>query len=619
MVDPCFHRGIEMSYAFESAIMAADNLREVKVINEINEHWQSCIDVLEYAFQPLVNIHTGVAIGHEALLRNYQQAGFASIQGVFDAAYVEKVLFKVDLALREKAISQYARLGFGNKAKMFFNLDNRVLGMPDYVPGYTTNILKKYNFHPGNICFEISERHDLFEIVDPENILNQYKKQYYKIAIDDFGAGYCGLQLLYQSEPDYIKIDRYFIKDIAGDAKKKLFVSNIVNIAHILGIVVVAEGVETETEFSTCKKVGCDLVQGYLIQRPTTDMAEVKIHYEAVEKINRQDKRLPDNDEKLIYSQMIHIKPLDENSLIPEVFEAFKINKGGNFFPVINSDHEPVGIIRENDFKAYIYSPFGKEVLANKSIGKRLKDFAIKCPVSEVSKQAEKILEIFTLDEDSEGIIITENGRYRGFLTAKSMLRILNEKNLTLARDQNPLTKLPGNNLINQYLSKIVSNDNSYYYAVYLDFDNFKPFNDRYGFRTGDRAIIMFTEILKKHLVENEAFIGHIGGDDFFVGFEHSENNEEHVFEKVSLLIKIFCNDVTSLYDAEDREQGYIISRDREGAVKKFPMLSVSAAVLKIPPKERTFSADTIGSHIACLKKKAKTSPDHIASSNIYP
>lgn len=179
------------------------------------------------------------------------------------------------------------------------------------------------------------------------------------------------------------------------------------------------------------------------------------------------------------------------------------------------------------------------------------------------------------------------------------------------------MTKLPGNNLINQHLAEIVSNTGSFYHTVYLDFDNFKPFNDRYGFRMGDRAIIMFTEILKKHIPVHEAFIGHIGGDDFFVGFEHEDNNEAHVLEKVSGLVKIFSHEVASLYDAADRERGYIISRDREGVEKSFPLLSVSAAVLKIPPGERSFSIDTIGSHSAFLKKMAKASPDHVAFADI--
>jgi diguanylate cyclase (GGDEF)-like protein len=606
-----------MHDAFEATVPTSEDIAETTCMNELSEDWRSRIHVLEYAFQPIVNIHTGVAIGHEALLRNYQQAGFETIQEVFDKAYLEKTLFKVDLALRAKAIEKYAQIGLRNKTKLFFNLDNRVLGMPDYVPGYTTGILKKHNLTPGNVCFEISERHDVFDLVDPENILNQYRKQNYKIALDDFGAGYCGLQLLYRSEPDYLKIDRYFIKDIARDLKKKLFVSNIVNIAHILGIAVIGEGIETEMEFLTCKKVGCDLAQGYFVQRPTTDLGEIRIHYDVVDEINRHDKRSPRNDETLIYAQMESLPPLHEDSIIPDVFEAFRANREGNFFPVINANGEPVGIIRENDFKSYIYSPFGKEVLANKSIGKRLRDFTVKSPVAEINKEAEKILEIFSLDEDSEGIIITENGRYLGFLSAKSLLRILNEKNLTLARDQNPLTKLPGNNLINQHLAEIVSNTGSFYHTVYLDFDNFKPFNDRYGFRMGDRAIIMFTEILKKHIPVHEAFIGHIGGDDFFVGFEHEDNNEAYVLEKVSGLVKIFSHEVASLYDAADRERGYIISRDREGVEKSFPLLSVSAAVLKIPPGERSFSVDTIGSHSAFLKKMAKASPDHVAFADI--
>ncbi len=583
----------------------------------VPERWQQAIDLLDYAYQPIVNIHTGVAVGHEALLRNYREAGFDSIHEVFDNASKEKVLFRVDLALREKAIRKYAERGFYDKATLFFNIDNRLLGMTDYVPGYTESILDRYNLHAGNVCFEISERHDLAGSVDAAVILAQYKKQHYKIAIDNFGTGYCGLRLLYQSDVDFIKIDRTFIKDLDKDSKKKLFVSSIVNIAHILGITVLGEGVETEGELLACGKVGCDLVQGYLIQKPTTDAGKIRLHYDVVEKINRSDKRHKDNDEKLIHSQMATIGPLNETLNIPEVFEAFRTSSGNSFFPVVNANNEPTGIIRESDFKKYLYSPFGKEVLTNKSIGKRLKDFTVRCPVAEINKQVEKILEIFSLEEESDGIIITENGRYIGFLSTRSLLRILNEKNLDFARDQNPLTRLPGNNLIIRYLSEIVNNRATSCDAVYFDFDNFKPFNDRYGFRMGDRAIIMFTEILRKHLPLHEAFIGHIGGDDFFVGFGESEGRKKGVNQKLIEIIDAFSSAAASLYDTEDRRRGYIVSLDREGNERRFPLLTVSAAVIHIPRGERNCSVDTIVSRITLLKKRAKGSPDHLAWADI--
>ena len=118
----------------------------------------------------------------------------------------------------------------GVKQQSFYNLDNRLLLSPDYDPGYTGKFLKKLNLHNGNLIFEISERHELGDKIQTVSMLASYRNQGYKIAVDDCGTGFSGLQLLYYTEPDCIKIDRFFIQDIESDSKKRLFVSSIVEI-----------------------------------------------------------------------------------------------------------------------------------------------------------------------------------------------------------------------------------------------------------------------------------------------------------------------------------------------------------------------------------------------------
>src|ERR1035437_1973453 len=93
-----------------------------------------------------------------------------------------------------------------------------------------------------SVCFEISERHELIFCQETASAFNAYKRQAYKIAIDDFGTGFSGLSLLYHSEPDFIKIDRFFIAEIENNPKKRLFVSDVIKLAHVLGIQVIAEG-----------------------------------------------------------------------------------------------------------------------------------------------------------------------------------------------------------------------------------------------------------------------------------------------------------------------------------------------------------------------------------------
>jgi EAL domain-containing protein (putative c-di-GMP-specific phosphodiesterase class I)/GGDEF domain-containing protein len=582
--------------------------------------WKEAVDVMGYVFQPIVNIHTGVCIGHEALLRNFKNAGFATIQEVFDIAYKEQILFKLDLLLREKAVEKFSTIENYQKIKLFFNLDNRVLLMPDYSPGNTSEILKRYNLYPDMICFEISERHEFNCFPDARTILNMYKRQTYKIALDDFGTGYSGLQLLYHSEPDFIKIDRFFIAGIETDSKKKLFVAKVLNLAHILGIIVIAEGVETEEEFYFCKEIGCDYLQGYFVQKPTTDIRELKNKYEKIVLLNNHERRDKTLDRLLLHDRMEYLKPLHlynrEKNYFTDmsyVFETFRQHKNNTFFPVINGHQEPIGLIRERELKEYVYSKYGKDLLLNKAFGKTLMDFIVRCPVSDINTKIEKILEYFAMDENSEGILLTENGKYIGFLSARSLLRVINEKNITLARDQNPLTKLSGNTMINEFIEAALEDISSNYVISYFDFNNFKPFNDRYGFRQGDRAILLFADILKKASSMSKFFIGHVGGDDFFAGFKVGEKEISQIHGKIKYIIDKFRDDALSLHDQQDRANGYILSTDREGNEKRFPLLTVSAAILNIPAEERNMSLEEIGVLLAHLKKMAKYSTNKIA------
>ena len=236
---------------------------------------------------------------------------------------------------------------------------------------------------------------------------NAYKQQAYRIAIDDFGTGFSGLQLLYHSEPDFIKIDRFFIEGIENDAKKRLFVSNVIKLAHVLGAQVIAEGVETEKEFYVCHDMGCDLVQGYLVGMPTRNVSELEYKYEAVAGFNLKNRRKTSSDEKLICSQMEYLEPLSypEHS-VRYMFEVFRRQNSTTYLPVVNRNGEPLGIVREKDLKEYVYSPYGKDLLKNQRLGITLLNFLDQDPGCRDYYRVEKILEVCTMNKSCEAIIL---------------------------------------------------------------------------------------------------------------------------------------------------------------------------------------------------------------------
>lgn len=209
-------------------------------------------------------------------------------------------------------------------------------------------------------------------------------------------------------------------------------------------------------------------------------------------------------------------------------------------------------------------------------------------------------------------MILTENDQYLGVLDQSALLRAVNERNTLNARDENPLTRLPGNSAIYRYAARALAEPRRRRFAVYFDFDNFKPFNDQYGFRQGDRAILLFKDILGKVLSQNDWFVGHIGGDDFFA-YVQSIDFEDAV-AAVQRVQAMFDAQIKSFYDPETRESGYLTGKGRDGKPARFDLMSVSAALIRIPAERTDITLDHISVEAAKLKALAKTSPRRFAA-----
>lgn len=573
-------------------------------------NWQALPGELDIAFQPIINIHTGYCFGYEALVRGWAEAGFSSVHAMLDACALDGVLAEFDIGLCRKAIGTFARLPHRDRVKLFLNLDNRTIAQPDLLARCLEDELARQGVRPGTLVLEISERQALGLPEEVPALLANLKRPVWRLALDDFGTGYSGLQTLYFAQPDVVKIDRFFVAGAATDPRKKLFLAQIANMAHLLGITVAAEGVETEREYFVCKEIGCDLIQGYMVQPPARP-EQLCLYYPHIEALSRRDRRRRATDEGLIREQIELIDPIPVEAEMAEVFDRFRADKDAALFPVVDTNDAPLGVVREVNLKDYAYSLYGRDLLSNKRYGRGLRAFITPCAVADINAPAEAILQTFAAGgPSSDGILIVENMRYVGFLGPRALLKLINEKNLQAARDQNPLTRLPGNNRIHDFVTEALADTESAYVLVYFDFDNFKPFNDRYGFRLGDRAILLFAEILSKRLTGTAALVGHVGGDDFFAGFR--DTDPDACLPLLREVMASFRNDVESFYDEEARKAGCITGVDRDGTSRRFPLLRASAAVLALPPGRAAHASEDLSLAIARLKKQAKESLDNI-------
>ena len=474
-------------------------------------NWNEIIKKLDYAFQPIIYSQTGKIYAVEALVRGINNIDeINSIDDLFDSAFNDDFLYELDIQLREKAIKKFADIEIEN-LRLFYNLDNRIIYNKSLSSGNTSKILKKYNLNKSNICFELSEKGTVIEQNALSSMLQRYKQNGYSIAIDDFGIGVSGLKLLYFSEADIIKLDRFFISNIDQDSKKKLFCSSIIEMAHIMGMQVIAEGIETIKEFYTCKDIGADFIQGYLVQKPTLNINEIKNIYHNILSIISEDKRNSANsriDDEFIET----ITPLCVNSTLYELVLHFKEYTKIHFVPIVDEYDNFLGIIYESDIKKISYSQYGLSLAKNESCASSLTKYLQPILSVEISWGIDKILEMYNLNvKNSLGIFITQNNKYRGFINLNSLLTLSYKRNIEIATNQNPLTKLPGNNQIERFIDKAFKKlEDSTTHIIYFDFNDFKPFNDIYGFRLGDRAIVIFSELLQKKYPK-ESFIAHIG------------------------------------------------------------------------------------------------------------
>ena len=117
---------------------------------------------------------------------------------------------------------------------------------------------------------------------------------------------------------------------------------------------------------------------------------------------------------------------------------------------------------------------------------------------------------------------------------------------------------------------------------------------------------------LRKELIGRGWFVGHVGGDDFFVGARGMDEAESQ--NAVHRVIERFCVEITTFYDAESRARGYLEGGDRHGVKRRFPLMTVSVAALLLPPSSTTLSFDDIAPLIFDLKKNAKANDDHICA-----
>ncbi|GGD94705.1 diguanylate phosphodiesterase [Aureimonas endophytica] len=217
------------------------------------------------AFQPIVDVAKGQTWGYEALVRGLTGEG----AGLVLSRVSEEQKYRFDQACRVKAIELAARLfPFGEMRHLSINFLPNAVYDPAACLRATLAAAKRTGFPSNAIMFEFTENESVRDTAHLQKIITEYRRQGFITAIDDFGAGYSGLNLLADFQPDLIKLDMDLIRGIHYSRPRQVLVASLAVAARELGITVLAEGIESPNEVEVLKAAGISLMQGYYFAKP---------------------------------------------------------------------------------------------------------------------------------------------------------------------------------------------------------------------------------------------------------------------------------------------------------------------------------------------------------------
>ncbi len=575
---------------------------DTKVImtEEIEKEFEEIVQqkLIFSVYQPIVSLEDGEILGYEALSRIRKEDSLLNIGELFQTAEQLGKVWELEALCRRRSLKNAVTKP--EEAKLFLNVDPNCIKDEKFKSGITAKYLKQYNLKPSDIIFEITERSAITDAEMFKDTIRHYRREQFEIAIDDFGEGYSGVNRICAAMPEYIKLDMELVRNINMDSVKQTMVENMVRLCKGLGITLIAEGIETQEEISELVRLQVQYGQGYYLQRPQKEM--VGIGQEKKQEIKKLRKKNQSYYEPSFFGVVETIcksrETTTQDTRIAVLFDFVQHNPSITEISVLDEAQHVVGFLTRELLLEKLGGRFGFD-LNSKKFAKDLmsKNFlAVDCRTS--IEIVSKMALVRPQEHLYDAVVVTRDEKYLGVVTVKDLLETAISIQVTRAVDASPLTGLPGNKTIEKRIRCCLEADIPFT-VIYLDLDNFKAYNDAYGFNNGDAMIQTVVNCMEECCVKGE-FLGHIGGDDFVIVTEYWES--EVLCENI---MTCFSGSIEHLYSEEDWNRGFIISKNRNGFREEFPIATLSIAGLSNKEK-KIREVEQFSMEIANLKKKCK-------------
>jgi len=223
--------------------------------------------------QPIIDLSDYSLLGYESLLRTAEQSKKINPGQLFEIAAITGFHSMLDQKARKSAIE--CRVGQVKPGiKSFINFLPSTIYNPEFCLRHTFQIVNELGLNPEDLVFEVVETEKIGDVEHLKSVLDVYKREGMKVALDDVGSGFATVEMLTLLKPDYVKIDRSFINHCDSVPENQEFLHKVMKIATELNILVLAEGIERKEELLFCKKIGVHYAQGYFIGKPALEAKE---------------------------------------------------------------------------------------------------------------------------------------------------------------------------------------------------------------------------------------------------------------------------------------------------------------------------------------------------------
>lgn len=564
---------------------------------------------IKTVYQPIVSLIDGQIIGFEALSRGPENTPLHSPIALFARAEREGLTFAIEKIARAAALKGARFLS--PQQKLFLNVSPSVIQDNTFTPGHTLTLLKTHGFSPEQIVYEVTEQQSITDFYNFSQLLQHYRKQQFKVAIDDAGAGYASFQSILALKPDYIKIDRSLIQGIDQDPAKQSLLESFVYFAHKVNSKLIAEGVETLGELIQLVRLGVYAAQGFFLGRPKS-LPDLHVSNQVLEHIARHRRllTLKHANQETIEILAAPVKTFPGRLTTSLVQQYFKETKDDGV--VIMDDGHISGLIMREKLLQVLATQYGQALYSRRAVSLVADPEPLivqgGTPIDLVARlamarPAEKAYDLILIMSDHQLI---------GAVSIEALLNYMANIKMEAVRLANPLTGLPGNHAIDMRIRDLI-HEAQPFALLYADLDQFKAYNDTFGYQRGDQIIQFFGHILQTSTFEctaSDVFIGHIGGDDFVLlsPIDTAEILAQRIIAEFEKGIGFYYQAENTALDAPSDVS--TASTDQSPAPQSLAHapVSVSIAVL-ICKNTRDLTTEKIAEQAAQIKKRVKKIP----------